>query len=225
MRRVWEALARFWTLDHGLSIFLALLVIATFVWPLLAPVGPAGGLLSHTFFSLLLAAGVSGVARRRWAQVVMSGAALAALLVRWAHALSSSPALAVWREWALLVILVLLAVVVLAHTLRRGSVSYQRIVGAIAGYVLLGLAWASAYELVALGDPGAFSGATVSQGGMRSLVYYSFVTLTTMGYGDIAPIHPIARSLAVAEALTGQLYIAIVLARLVTLEFGRRRET
>jgi hypothetical protein len=52
----------------------------------------------------------------------------------------------------------------------------------------------------------------------RSWTYYSFVTLTTVGYGDITPVHPLARSLAVFEALTGQLYPAILLARLVSLE-------
>ena len=48
----------------------------------------------------------------------------------------------------------------------------------------------------------------------RALTYYSFVTLTTMGYGDIMPVHPLARALAVLEALTGQLYLTILLARL-----------
>ena len=53
--------------------------------------------------------------------------------------------------------------------------------------------------------------------GLLILIYYSFVTLTTMGYGDISPVHAVARSLTILEALTGQLYLAITLARLVAL--------
>jgi hypothetical protein len=78
---------------------------------------------------------------------------------------------------------------------------------------------------VALAHPGAFAGALNAADGGGELIYFSFVTLTTMGYGDITPIHPIARSLAITEALTGQLYIAILLARLVSLELHGRRHT
>ena len=64
---------------------------------------------------------------------------------------------------------------------------------------------------------GAFSGSGFGGAERPDFVYFSFVTLTTVGYGDVTPVHPLARSLAVAEALTGQLYPAILLARLVSL--------
>jgi hypothetical protein len=57
---------------------------------------------------------------------------------------------------------------------------------------------------------------------MPRLIYFSFVTLTTVGYGDMAPIHPLTRSLATLEALVGQLYPAILIARLVSLELHAR---
>ena len=57
----------------------------------------------------------------------------------------------------------------------------------------------------------------------HSLLYYSFVTLTTVGYGDITPVHPMARSLAMAEALVGQLYPAILIARLVSLQIMSKK--
>jgi hypothetical protein len=66
-------------------------------------------------------------------------------------------------------------------------------------------------------QPGSFSGAIDSTGARRGWVYFSFVTLTTVGYGDILPVRPAARSLAMAEAVFGPLYIAILLARLVSL--------
>lgn len=82
---------------------------------------------------------------------------------------------------------------------------------------MIGLIWAHAYELLYLIHPDAFSGAVGNAPGALTWIYYSFVTLTTMGYGDITPVHPIARSLAISEALAGQLYIAVTLARLMAL--------
>jgi hypothetical protein len=109
--------------------------------------------------------------------------------------------------------------VLLRQVFRQGLVTRQRIEGAVAAYLLLGLVWASAYRLVSLQIPDAFTGAVPHQDELSAgWVYYSFVTLTTMGYGDITPVAPMARSLAVLEALTGQLYPAILLGRLVSLQ-------
>ena len=115
-----------------------------------------------------------------------------------------------------------MALVVLAQAFRAGPVNVHRIQGAVAAYLLLGLVWALAYELVALVAAGAFSGTGLGGAGRPDFIYFSFVTLTTVGYGDVTPVHPVARSLAVAEALTGQLYPAILLARLVSLATGSR---
>lgn len=65
--------------------------------------------------------------------------------------------------------------------------------------------------------PGAFSGPVRVEDGARGWLYFSFVTLTTVGYGDVLPVHPVARSLAMLEAVTGPLYLTILLARLVSL--------
>jgi hypothetical protein len=220
MRRTLRtALAGFWANDRGLSVFLASLVAVVFVLPPLVPMGPAGRFLGDAVFSLMLVSGASAVAQKPWALVVISVIALGALSVRWA---SWAADLTVWREVSTLATLVPLCIVILMLVVRRGPVTRQRIEGAIAVYVLLGLTWAQAYELVALLDPGAFAGAVGGQTS-PSWVYYSFVTLTTMGYGDITPLNPVARSLAILEALTGQLYLAILVARLVSLELHSRR--
>ena len=117
-----------------------------------------------------------------------------------------------------------LALIVLVQAFRAGPVTMHRIEGAIAAYLLLGITWASAYHFMRLLDPGAFTGAGMGAGtGAASFMYFSFVTLTTVGYGDVAPVHEVARSLAILEALTGQLYPAILLARLVSLEVVDRQ--
>jgi hypothetical protein len=106
-----------------------------------------------------------------------------------------------------------------------GRVTYHRVIGAILLYLTLGLTFVAAYTFVGLLAPDAFTGLTVtdSPGLASDLIYFSFVTLTTIGYGDVLPVHPVARSLCNIEGIIGQLYPATLLARLVTLELEHRR--
>jgi hypothetical protein len=116
---------------------------------------------------------------------------------------------------------------ILMQVVAAGRITTRRIEGAIAGYLLLGLIFACLYDLVHGLAPGAFlhHGAPSEAGGhVASYLFFSFVTLTTTGYGDIVPVHPAARSLAMLEALIGQLYLAVLLARLVSLEMAHRRD-
>lgn len=105
-----------------------------------------------------------------------------------------------------------------------GRITYHRIVGAILVYLLIAVAFATLFTFIGLLIPTAFNGIEFEDD--RSLAseifYLSFVTLTTTGYGDIVPMHPLARSLCNIEAIIGQLYPATLLARLVTLELGER---
>ena len=212
MRNLWRALQRFWEHDTGLSVVLALLILLVFVLPPITSEGEWTPLMDVAF-ALLLLAGVAGLSLRPAVRALLFVLTLAAMFARW----GSSPAQAA-TALSSLVCLGLMAIVVLARAFRGGPVNVHRIQGAVAAYLLLGLAWASAYELVALLAPGAYTSAqTVAQHPRWGWIYFSFVTLTTVGYGDVTPVHPVARSLAMMEALTGQLYPAILLARLVSL--------
>ena len=221
-REAEPALTSFWTEGRGLSIFLAALV-ALIIVPALAPDWLPGRFLVDALFSLILISGAKAVADRPRTTLIVSVIAVAALLVRWASWLYPAAGLAVWREISTLVSLIALSCVTLAVVFRAGPITTRRIEGAIAVYLLLGFTWAQAYELVTLWQPGAFA-IMVEGRNPNPWTYYSFVTLTTMGYGDIMPVHPLARALAVLEALTGQLYLAILLARLVSLQVQSRRD-
>ena len=100
-----------------------------------------------------------------------------------------------------------------------GQVTYHRIVGAVLLYLTIGLVFVGLFTLTGLVSPGSFSGLRIDNApGLASeLIYFSFVTLTSIGYGDIFPVHPLARSLCNVEGIIGQLYPATLLARLVTL--------
>lgn len=219
--RAWEALSRFWQRDESLSVLLGLLIVFAFVLPPLAPEDGTSGTLTAALFSLVLVAGTATVMRQnRWLVSLVASLCLVALPLRWLAWHQPGGKFAIWSAAAETFALALLASVVLAKVLLPGTVTRHRIVGAVAAYLLLGLAWAGAYEWISLRDSAAFAGATTGFG--KQWIYYSFVTLTTMGYGDILPVLPVARSLATAEALTGQLYLAILISRLVALELQAR---
>ena len=110
--------------------------------------------------------------------------------------------------------------------LAPGEITRHRILGAVALYLGLGMAFASAYrlswELVPASLANIGSDTSVSRA-YSSTLYFSFVTLTSVGYGDILPVQPFVRALTNLEAIIGQLYPATLLARLVTLELEQRR--
>jgi hypothetical protein len=118
---------------------------------------------------------------------------------------------------------VALSVVVARAVFGSGKVTYHRIVGAVLLYLCIGLVFVALFGFVALTVPDAFVNLKTLEGDFAiagNLIYFSFATLTTTGYGDIAPLHPYARSLANVEAIIGQIYPATLLARLVTLELA-----
>ena len=89
-------------------------------------------------------------------------------------------------------------------------------IGALCLYLLLGVLWTILFAFVELARPAAFHYAKDVPGdALENFMYYSFVTLTTLGYGDLTPVHPVARTLAYLEAVVGQLYIAVLVASLV----------
>src|SRR6266567_2735642 len=109
-------------------------------------------------------------------------------------------------------------------TFAPGRVTYHRVIGAVLLYMTIAVIFSALYTFVGSLVPNAFAGMKVedSPGLASQVIYFSFATLTTTGYGDVAPVHPIVRSLCNIEAVFGQLYPATLLARLVTLEIAHR---
>jgi Ion channel len=119
-----------------------------------------------------------------------------------------------------------LTLVVARAVFAPGEVTLHRVIGAVLLYLSVGLTFVALFSFVALWKPNAFTGLGTLQDNLATagnLIYFSFVTLTSVGYGDVVPVDPYARSLANVEAIIGQLYPATLLARLVTLELEDRR--
>ncbi|MGB5694218.1 MAG: potassium channel family protein [Polyangiales bacterium] len=198
-----------------LSMLLLLIVLSPSVPEALA------GFLVELTFALLLLAGVYSVGpgKHRRAFWILTTVTLAA---RWVQLLAESRALRI-AALVLTVVWIGYAIsITVSHLFLRRDVSLNMIFGAIVAYLLVAVAFAILFELVLLQDPGAFFGIPQSVLGQRSklgdaMIYFSLVCLTTMGFGDIVPVSSIARPLAVVEGVFGQLYLAVMIARLVGL--------
>lgn len=126
------------------------------------------------------------------------------------------------------VFFVYVTVVTLSYVLKDQRVTADTLYGAICVYILLGITWSFFCVLAEAVFPGAFS--FVSENRVNNFLdwpdflYYSFVTLTTLGYGDITPIIQTSRNLAFLEAVSGQVYLAIIVARLVAMYISHSYE-
>jgi hypothetical protein len=115
--------------------------------------------------------------------------------------------------------------VLLWQVFRSGPVTGMRVQGAIAAYLLLAFGWSHAYRIGALVEPNAFNAAGTDVSVAIHWVNYSFGMLTTLGYAGIVPTDPVAHTLCSAEAVTGQLYLAVLVARLVSMHISAEEQS
>jgi Ion channel len=210
--------------DRLLSVLTVLLLIMLFV---VAPFHAAGIRMFEAFgaiVALVMVAGVLVISASPTATLVILAGFLLNVFVVIARLIRPTTYDLYLVAAAWFVIVCTLAVVVARTVFAQGRVSFHRVVGAVLLYLLIALAFVSLFMLVGLLVPNAFSGLVFEDNEKlaSNLIYFSFVTLTSTGYGDIYPVHPIARSLCNLETIIGQLYPATLLARLVSLEIAGR---
>jgi hypothetical protein len=210
--------------DPLLTALTVLLFVMLFI---IAPLQASGILLFQAFeffFAIVLIAGV----------FVMSGSRIAAVAMIVALTMATvggilrlkSPSILDLNLFAgaWLIMGIVMAWAVAPAVFGPGRVTHHHIMGAILLYLTIAVIFVALFTFVGSAVPKAFSGLVVqdSPALASNLIYFSFATLTTTGYGDIFPVHPIARSLCNLESIFGQLYPATLLARLVTLEIAGR---
>src|SRR2546423_113111 len=180
-----------------------------------------GDIIVSLLLSLVLISAVLAVASRRRTLVIAVLLVIPAIVGRWINHFQPHLVHPAVFLIAGLVLIAFVVVNLLRFILRAPSVNTEVLCASIAAYLMLGLMWTMAYWLVDQLTPGgAFSFNTNT--GTRSMngftgFYFSFITLSTVGYGDITPVSRIARWLAALEAMTGLLYVAVLIARLVAL--------
>ena len=192
-----------------------------FIWAPFVEEIEGGELIVSGLFSLVLLAGVVAVADRKRVLVIAIVLAIPAIAGRWIN--HFRPDL-IPRAVFLVAGLILLAFVIanlLRFILRAPVVTVEVLCASVAAYLMLGLMWTVAYWLVDQLTPGGAFSFNTSRGAQSmngfTGFYFSFITLSTVGYGDITPVSQAARWLAAMEAMTGMLYVAVLIARLVSL--------
>ena len=211
--------------EWGLRFLLVLLAVDVFI---VAPLAQEAPVVRGVIQSIVVLAGIA-IALRSHASVstVVAILGVAGLVTHWVY--HGHPTLELRRvdTGLSLAFTAIITGLTLIQVFRPGAITRYRLEGAVAAYLLLAYAFALAYQLVALSDPTAFGfpDASTPQTLRFQLLYFSITTLTSVGLGDIAPLHPIARSLTALEGMIGQLFLVLLLARLVSRElFDRQRE-
>jgi Ion channel len=211
--------------DRVLSFFLAFLVLMTIFVPMVGLSRPGRIAIDLTFSLMLLSGAVATVRNRVLMYLILVLTVLefsADLIVEFNPAFSFSG----WDTALKVFGMAVLVVMTLKQTFLPGPVTVHRVMGGVAAYLLIGVTWAFGYKLLVEQVPDAIhfqsSFAGFGTGEPARLIYFSFGTLTTLSYGEAYPVHRVARSLAIAEALIGQLYPAILIATLVGMALQAR---
>ena len=214
----------FWSGDLGLTLVTVSLALLVFVITPLREAGVSGRAVLDLIIVALMLFGVLAVKEGRLATIVavtlISITAAVLILAR----LYPNPLLHQAGSVLATITLLLYVPIVLVVMFHAGPVTWSRIQGGVCAYLLLGMAWASAFQFVEQLRPGSFHFVTAPTDLDQltsKLTYYSFCTLTTVG-GDVAPLSPIARARAVAEATMGQLFPAILIGALVAMAMQSR---
>lgn len=223
-----EALSKFRPAGYRHVYLLVSLLLALIATPFLDSEHSTARWFESLLFVTLIA-GVFDAVRSKRSLIAVSVLAVAAVGTRlvW-DGTEDSP----WLVAFLFSYLAFYSAVTLALVLqlarKRTGINFQTLCGALSAYILLGFIWAIAYALLELQVPGSFafniaSAETTTK--FDRFLGFSFTTLTTLGYGNVAPANPRADALTTAEAITGQIYIAVVIARLVALEILQHSKT
>ena len=205
-----------------LSLLIALLALLL-LYPFFA-----GSVMAHAVWdicsSAILLLGIYAISHVRRHLVIAVVLAIAVLGTRWSGYVVDNAMLLLVNYGLGVIFFAFTACLLLADVLRKGAVTADKIYGALCVYLLIGLTWGFMFLTLEGVQPGSFQFGQARSSGIEkdpaTLVYFSFVTLSTVGYGDITPLSPPARSFAFMEAIIGQIYLAVLVARLVGLHIA-----
>jgi len=181
-------------------------------------------ILTDILFAAILISGLWAVSQKRGVFIMALLMAIPALVLGWVTDLAELPLLRTLSRLFLAIFFSIMLVSLLSHIRRAKEITADLVMGAASTYFLVGLFWAFIFFFIETVSPGSFRLEGSAADMESQLIYYSFVTLTTVGYGDITAVSMIARSYSVLEAVTGQLYLTVLVAGLVGLHISQATE-
>jgi hypothetical protein len=216
----------FWLRHRGfrfLPLLLATLLLL-FLGPVVEKLHVGGGLAFILLFLVMLSA-IETVETPRPVRIVCYILAGIDILLVFVFDLQAHPVLMAVFSVLLLGFALAVPVAMIVHIMRQEKVTADMILGALCSYLLLGILFAIVYRLIHDFIPGSFNFVSDQVDSMSTFTYFSFTTLSTLGYGDITPAASGVRQLAILEALMGQIYLAVLVARLVGLQAAQQFRT
>jgi len=217
---------RFLRGDGSLTAAVVVLVLFIFVLSPLRELNDIGGLAVDLVFATFLGLGAWFLYDPRPIMKLFLGFLGATVVLRVVDFGVGGLGLDILSALFTLIAAFLLGAMFITRALRDGRINMHRIMGAVGAFLLIGVMFSQLYRILALLVTDAFAvGGTPAPAALflARVNYFSFVTLTSLGYGDITPLHPFARALVTLEALAGQLFLAILVARLVAMELEWRQ--
>lgn len=212
-------LYRLWTQESGLSIMLLLLCIMQFVVIPLFGSYSRFMVIVNIFWMLFILAGIISLAKNKRQALLISIVPFLFLIVQWIDFFQTNVIIVFADLFFSIALMLLLIGLVLVKVLEPGPVTPHRIIGSIVVYMLLVNLWCTLYLFLFRHIGGSFQIADSPfeiSSDQANFMYFSYITITSTGYGEIVPIHPLARSLVQIEVLTGVLYPVILIGRLVS---------
>ncbi len=207
------------------------LLVSLFALLLVSPLVGNSPVIRHLLsaaVTLLLASGVYSVSYERKHFIAAGVLGATGFFLIAANSVYQSTSLAVILLTVEILFFSYIACVMLSRILGEPVVSSDTIIGSVCVYLLIGISFAFFYMYIELLSPGSFSNTSAvvdgSGEGSAAFLYFSLVTLSTVGYGDVVPLTDFARTLAGLEGIIGQMYIAILIARLVAIHTMQNRE-
>ena len=205
----------------GPCTFLLLALLALIVvYPYCKDAGMVGRVMLGLLYSCVLIGGTYATARSREALIIGGALAVLGIGLQWTALLTGHIVFFRLTALVFLVSMSLAIFLVLRYLLMKGPITADKLHGALATYIMIAMFWAFIYTILESFNSGSFSLGPDNPTGTNifyHLLYFSFTTLTTVGYGDITPLTDQARSLVMLEQLMGVFFVAVLIARLAGL--------
>ncbi len=189
-------------------------------------------LVMLAFISVVLISSTYIFSKKKRSLIIASSLAVPTLILNWARFFYTSPSTIIASKLLSLIFFGYIISILLWEVFKKKEITANLIYGSICIYLLIGLEWAFIFSLVDILQPGSFQASLLFEVGdatgqqisvhLMKFLYYSYVTLTTLGYGDITPVSPPAQLISTLESIFGQFYLTILVARLVGLHISNK---
>jgi len=216
-------------LPHGermMHLLLGTLCVAIFVTEPLATMALIPQNLQSILMTMVVAMGFLGLEKPTRLARLLLALSVMVIVARGAALAQPSNAVIIASVFISVLCLVVLGAALLREVFTARTVTIARIEGAVAVYLLMATAFAGLYSVIEFLDAEAFAGGRPgnTEAFRSQFLYFSVIAQTSTGFGDIAPVHPIARALVSLQAVMGQIFTTVLLARLVSLELSHREK-